>query len=143
MLASAGHLMLLADCGGGGNDLVASLVILAAISAWLLVAVLVLRAARDDRERYLLVGLLAGTILLTPLIVALFYSGLFGDDGDTGKLALLLLLPSAIGLGIALWTKAAHVARALFISIWGTILIPFGFYVAFLAALGIGTGCLE
>jgi hypothetical protein len=143
MLTSVGHLMPLADCGGGGNDLAALLVILVAFSAWLLVAALVLRAARGDKERYLLLGLLIGTILLTPLIISAFYSGLFGDDGDTGKLALLLLLPSVIGLGIAYLTRGAHMVRALFISVWGTILIPFGIYFAFFAAFAIGNGCLE
>jgi hypothetical protein len=143
MLTSAGHLMLLADCNGGGSDLAASLVVVVAFSAWLLVAALVLRAARSDKERYLLLGLLVGTILLTPLIISAFYSGLFGSDGDTGKLALLLLLPSVIGLGIAHWTRTAHVVRALFIAVWGTILIPLGIYVAFFAAFGIGNGCLE
>jgi len=140
---NAGNLILLADCNNGGSDPAALAVIVLALSAWLLMAVLAIRAGRDERERILLSGLLVGSIVLTPLIISAFYSGLFGDDGDEGKLALLLLLPSAIGLAIAYRTGAAHLVRALFISVWGTILIPFGIFVAFFAALAIGTGCLE
>lgn len=134
---------MLAVCGGGGSDVAAWLFAVLAFSAWLLVTVLVLRAARAKRERRLLLGLLIGSILLTPLIIDAFYSGLFGDDGNTGKLALVLLLPSAIGVGIAYRTRAAHGARALFISAWGTVLIPYGIFVLFFAALAVGSGCLD
>jgi hypothetical protein len=139
----AGNLMLLADCNGGGNNLVAWVVILIAFSAWALVTVLVVRKARDERERYLLLGLLFGSILLTPLIIYGFYSGLVGSDGNVAKLVPLLVIPSVIGVGIAHRTRAAHRGRAFFISAWGTFLIPYGMSVLFFAAFAIGTGCLE
>jgi len=45
--------------------------------------------ARDRTERHLLLGLLIGSIVLGPLIIA----GFFGDDSNVGKLAVFLLIP--------------------------------------------------
>ncbi|HST68604.1 MAG TPA: hypothetical protein VLI94_02980 [Solirubrobacterales bacterium] len=130
-------------CGHGGSDLLAVLVILVAFSAWVAVTALIVRSARDQREKQLLIALVIGSIVLGPALTAAYYGGLFGDDSSTGKLALVLAVPGAIGLGIALATGAAHGFRAFLISTWGAVFLLGLAFVAIFAALGVGTGCLN
>lgn len=134
---------MLAVCGGGGSDLLAWLIILGAISVWVAGTGLIVRSARDKREKRLLVALLIGSIVIGPALTAAYYHGLFGDDSSTGKLALLLVIPGAIGVGIALATRAAHGFRAFLISTWGAVFLLGLAFVAFFAAVAIGNGCLN
>jgi uncharacterized membrane protein len=123
--------------------LLAWLVILAAIAVWVAGTVLIVRSARDKREKRLLIALLVGSIVLGPALTAAYYGGLLGDDSSTGKLALLLVIPGAIGAGIATATRAAHGFRAFLISTWGALFLLGLAFVAIFAALGIGNGCLN
>ncbi len=129
---------MIAVCSGG-NNLAAWLIVLIALLMWVSVTVLVIRAARDRRERQLLLGLLLGSILLGPLIVYAF----FGGGSSVGELALMLLLPGAIGAAIAYKTRAAHGARAFFISTWGTLLLSGAYAIIFIAFIAVGTGCID
>jgi hypothetical protein len=133
----------LAVCGGRGSDLLAWLIILGAISVWVAGTVLIVRSARDKREKRLLIALLIGSIVIGPALIAAYYHGLFGDDSSTGKLALLLVIPGAIGVGIALATRAAHGSRAFLISTWGAVFLIGLAFVSFFAAVAIGNGCLN
>jgi hypothetical protein len=133
----------LAVCGGGGSDVLALLIILGAIAIWAAGTVLIVRSARDERERLLLIALLFGSIVIGPALTAAYYNGLFGDDSSTGKLALVLAIPGAIGAGIALATRAAHGFRAFLISTWGAVFLLGLVVIALLAALVIGNGCLN
>lgn len=134
---------MLAVCEGGGSDLLALLVILGAVAVWLAGAVLIVKSASDWREKHLLIVLLVGSIVLGPALTAAYYGGLFGDDSSTVKLALLLVVPGAIGAGIALATGAAHGLRAFLISTWGAVFLLGIAFVAILATLAIGNGCLN
>ena len=106
---------------------------------------LVLRAVRDRTERRLLLGLLIGSIVIGPLIVAAYYSGFFGSDSSVGKLALFLLIPGAIGAGIAHLTRRAKPLKAFLVSSWGAIfLISAGLFLFVVAIiLSGGNLCLE
>ena len=134
---------MLAVCGSGGSELLAWLVIISAILIWVAGTVLIVRSGRDTREKRLLVALLVGSIVLGPALVAAYYDGLFGDDSSTGKVALLLLIPGAIGAVIALTTRSAHGFRAFLISTWGAVFLLGLAFVGIFAALAIGNGCLN
>jgi hypothetical protein len=131
------------ESGGGGSDALAWLIIVLAFAAWLAVTVLIVRAARDGTEQRLLLGLLFGSIVLGPLIIAGFYAGFFGDDSNVGKLAVLLLMPGALGAAIAHRTKAAHGGRAFLISTWGAVFLLGAVAILLFAALVVGNGCIE
>jgi CDP-diglyceride synthetase len=133
----------LAVCGGGVSDALAWLIILAAISVWIAGTALIVRSARDKREKRLLIALLISSIVIGPALTAAYYGDLFGNDSGTGKLALLLTIPGAIGAGIASATRAAHGFRAFLISTWGAVFLLGLTFVAIFAALGVGTGCLN
>ncbi len=134
---------MLAVCGGGGSEVLAWLIIISAIAVWIAGTVLIVRSARDKKEKRLLIALLIGSIVLGPALVAAYYHGYFGDDSSTGKVALLLLVPGAIGAGIAVASGAAHGFRAFVASTWGAVfLLGFG-AVSIIAALAIGNGCLN
>jgi hypothetical protein len=135
--------VLLAICGGGGNDAAAWLIVVCALIIWTAVAVLTVRAARDRRERRLLICLLVVSILVGPVIVLAFFSGIFGPDNELLRLVPVLLIPGGIGAGIALKTGAGHGARAFLISTWGAIFLSGGTAIFFLAAVGVGSGCIE
>lgn len=134
---------MLAVCDGGGSDLLAWVVILGAIAVWVAGTVLIIKSARDSREKQLLIVLLVGSIVLGPALTAAYYGGLFGDDSSTAKLAVVLAMPGAIGAGIAFATGAAHGLRAFLISTWGAVFLLGLALVAILAALAIGNGCLN
>jgi hypothetical protein len=133
----------LAVCGGGGNDVAAWLIVLAAFLVWVAGTVLIVKSARDKKEKRLLIALLIVSIPLGPALIAAFYDGVFGSDADFGKLVLLLLVPGAIGAGIALFTRAGHGLRAFLASTWGVIFIGGVGMIMFFAALAAGGGCLE
>lgn len=134
---------MLAVCEGGGSDLLALLVILGAAAIWLAGAVLIVKSASDWKEKRLLIILLVGSIVIGPALTAAYYDGLFGDDSSIAKLALLLIVPGAIGAGIAFATGAGHGWRAFLISTWGAVFLLGLAFVAILAALAIGNGCLN
>jgi hypothetical protein len=133
----------LAVCGGGGNDLVAWLIVLGVLLGWIGGAVLIVKSARNHRERHLLIGLLIASVLLGPLLVAAFYDGVFGADGSYGKLAGVLLIPGAIGTLIALKTRDGHGVRAFLISTWGAFFLSGLWVVIFIAFIAVGTGCID
>ena len=134
---------MLAVCGGGGSDVAAWLIVLAALLAWVTGTVLIVRSARDKKEKRLLIALLVVSIPLGPALIAAFYDGVFGSDSDFGKLVLVLLVPGAIGAGIALYTRAGHGLRAFLASTWGVIFIGGVGMIMFFAAFVVGGGCLE
>ncbi|HET7588679.1 MAG TPA: hypothetical protein VFK14_00625 [Solirubrobacterales bacterium] len=134
---------MLAVCGGGGSDLAAWLIVAAALAVWVLVTALIVRAARDRTERRLLLGLLIGSIVVGPLIIAAFYQGVFGSDGNIGKLALVLLIPGAIGAGIAQLTEAADRLRAFVIGLWGAVFLGGAGVLLVFAFVAVGNGCIE
>jgi hypothetical protein len=132
--------------GEGGSSAIGSLIFLVLTAIWLAAAVLIVRAAgRDRTERRFLAGLLVASFVLGPLIVAAFYAGFFGDDSKVGKLAVLLLIPGALGAAIAHRTKAVHGAKAFLISTLGAVSLVGLAIVLLLAALLVGGDdiCLE
>jgi hypothetical protein len=127
----------------GGSDAFGWLILIAVLAAWALVTGLFLRTVRDRTERRLLLGLLIGSIVIGPLIIAAYYGGLFGSDSSIGKLALFLMIPGVIGAVIAHLTGAANRLRAFLISVWGAIfLISAGLFL-FFVAIAFGGACLE
>lgn len=135
--------MLLA-CGsdGEGSAVLAWLIALGALSIWAAGTVLIIKSARDRKEKRLLVALLVGSIVLGPALIAAYYQGFFGDDSSTGKLAVVLLVPGAIGAGIAIATRAGHGLRAFLASTWGAIFLGGAGTILFIAAI-VGGACLE
>jgi hypothetical protein len=140
-------MLVLAACGDEStfSELVGGLLTLGFFAGWLVATVLIVRAiSRDRSERRLLTGLLVASFVLGPLIIAAFYAGYFGGDGDVGKLALLLLIPGVLGAGIAHLTKAAHIGKAFFVSSWGAVSLV-GLEILLLIAVLLlgGELCLE
>jgi hypothetical protein len=128
---------------GGGSGAFGWLVLVAVLAAWTLATGLFLRTVRDRTERRLLLGLLIGSIVIGPLIIAAYYGGLFGSDSSIGKLASFLMIPGAIGAVIAHLTGAANRLRAFLISVWGAVfLISAGLFL-FFVAVAVGGACIE
>jgi hypothetical protein len=138
-------LLLACTESGGGGSAFGWLLTIAVLAAWILVTALMLRTLRDRTERRLLLGLLIGSIVIGPLIIAAYYGGLFGDDSSIGELALLLMIPAAIGAAIAYLTGWANPLRVFLISLWGAVfLISAGLFLFLIAViLGGGTVCME
>ncbi len=114
-----------------------------AVSAWIAVSVLIVKTARDRRERRLLIGLLILFIVIGPLVIAAYYGGLLGSDDSLGKLALLMLIPPAIAAVSAQTSGAGHGFRAFLVSAWGSVFLIGAALVLLLAALTVGGACLE
>lgn len=133
----------LACTEGGRNGGLVWLIILAALAAWIAVTILIIRSAGHRKERRLLLGLLIGSIVLGPLLIAAYYDGFVGDDSNSAKLALFLAIPGAIGALVAHLTGAANRLRAFLISTWGAIFIGGGGLIMFLVAVTVGGACLE
>jgi hypothetical protein len=135
--------LLLACTEGGRNGALVLLIALAALAVWILLTSLFVRKARDRTERRLLLGLLIGSIVLGPLIIAAYYHGLFGSDSSIAKLVPFLAIPGAIGAVIAQLTGAASRLRAFFVSTWGALsLISAGFFLFYVAVI-VGGACIE
>jgi len=132
----------LAVCGGG-SDAAALLVMALALAAWVLVAVLVIKAARDRRERKVLVALTLVSGLTGPAILFGLLAGFSGDNDRLPEIVVTLLLPGLIAAGIAVGMQAAHAARAFFLAIWGAVFLPGAYIVLVISLLAIGSGCLE
>jgi uncharacterized membrane protein HdeD (DUF308 family) len=133
----------LAVCGGGGNDVAAVAIILGALLAWVGAAVLIIRTARDRRERLFLVGLLLASILVGPFLIKAFYDGVFGSDTQTAKLALVLLIPGVTAAAIAVRVRGGLAGRAFVLATWGAIFLGGFGLLSFFAAVVVGTGCIE
>lgn len=114
-----------------------------AVAIWLGVAGLIVRTARDRRERNLLIGLLVLFVVIGPLVIAAYYDGLFGSDDSIGKLALIMLIPPAIAAGVAQASGAAHGLRSFLVSAWGSVFLIGAGIVLLIAALTVGGACLE
>jgi hypothetical protein len=111
--------------------------------AWIAVAVVVIRAARDHRERNALIALALVSSLLGPAILFGLFAGLSGDNSRLLEVVVTLLLPGLIGACAAVGTRAASPARAFFLAIWGAVFLPGAYAVLVIAAFAIGTGCLS
>jgi hypothetical protein len=133
---------MLAVCGGGGSDVAAWALVVGALLVWVVGTVSIVRRARDKRERWLLITLLVVSIVLGPALLTAFYEGFFGDDGSVVKLILVLLIPGAIGAGIARWTQAGRGLWAFLASTWGALFLGGAYTVLLVAFLAVGTGCI-
>jgi hypothetical protein len=113
--------LLLACDADGENGALVLVIALAAFAVWVLLTALIVKTGRDRPERRLLLGVLIGSIVLGPLIIAGYYDGLVGSDSSIGKLVPFLAIPGAIGAVIAHLTRAASPLRAFFIASWGAV----------------------
>jgi hypothetical protein len=132
----------LSVCGSGGSDAAALIVVVVVIVLWLLAVGAVIRAAEDGTERALLLGLVLASLLIGAGIFFL-PEGVDGDGDYLSRFFLALLIPGAIGVGVALLTRAVHVGRALFISVCGALFLTGGIFLLLFASLLLGTGCLD
>jgi di/tricarboxylate transporter len=114
-----------------------------AVAIWIGVATLIVRAARDRRERHLLIGLLILFVAVGPLVIAAYYDGIFGSDDSIGKLALIMLIPPAIAAVAAQASGVGHGFRSFLVSAWGSIFLIGAGIVLLIAALTVGGACLE
>jgi hypothetical protein len=130
------------DTGVGGAVLTYGIGALA-MAIWLGVAGLIIRTARDRRERHLLIGLLVLFVVIGPLVIAAYYDGLFGSDDSIGKLALIMLVPPAIAAVVAQASGAGHGLRSFLVSAWGSVFLIGAGIVLLIAALTVGGACLE
>jgi len=133
--------LVLAVCGGG-NDTVAIVVVLAIAALYLLAVGAALRGAEDGTERVKLIGVLVVSIVVGGVV----FRGLddisgFGDF--LGRLIVALVISSAIALIGVARQREESAGRAVFVAAAGTVLIPFGIFILFFAAVGLGTGCLD
>ena len=136
--------MLLA-CGdtGVGGAVLTYVIGAVAVAIWIGVATLIVRAARDRRERRLLISLLILFVVIGPLVIAGYYDGLFGSDDSIGKLALLMLIPPAIAAVVVQASGAGHGFRSFLVSAWGSVFLVGAGILLFIAALTVGGACLE
>jgi len=130
------------DTGAGGAVLTYGIGALA-VAIWLAVAGLIVRTARNRRERRLLIGLLVLFVVIGPLVIAAYYDGLFGTDDSVGKLALIMLIPPAIAAVVAQASGAGHGLRSFLVSAWGSVFLIGAGIVLLIAALTVGGACLE
>ena len=114
-----------------------------AVAAWIAVAVILIRAARDHRERNALIALALVSSLVGPAILFGLLAGFSGDNSRLLEIVITLLLPGLIGACVAVGTRAAHAARAFLLALWGVIFLPGAYIVLLVAAFAIGTGCLS
>ncbi len=136
--------MLLACGDGSAGGAVLTWVIGAlAVAVWLFVAGLIVRTARDRRERRLLIVLLVLFVVIGPLVIAAYYGGLFGSDESFGKLMLLMPIPPAIAAVVVQVSGAGHGFRSFLISAWGSIFLIGATAVLLIAAFTVGGACLE
>lgn len=133
---------MLAVCEGG-NDAAALLVVALVIGAWALVAALVIRAARDHRERLVLIAVTLASGLTGPVILFMLLNGLDGDNDQLPKIIITLLLPGLIAATVAVGMRAAHPARAFFLALWGAVFLVGAYLVLVISLLAIGTACLS
>lgn len=139
---SAGASLVLAVCGDGGSDTVALIVVAIVVLLWFLTVGAVVKAGEDGTERALLIGLVLASVLIGAGIFFL-PEGVSGDGDYLTRFFLALLIPGAIGIAVALLTRAVHVGRALLISVCGALFLVGGIFLLFFASLALGTGCLE
>jgi hypothetical protein len=114
-----------------------------AVAIWAGVAALIVRTARDRRERRLLIALLILFVVIGPLVIAAYYHGLFGSDASYGKLALIMLIPPAIAAIAAQASGAGHGFKSFLVSAWGSVFLIGAGIVFLIAALTVGGACLE
>jgi len=131
----------LAVCGGGGNNAAALLVTALAIGTWILIAALVIRVARDRRERKVLIALALASILAGPAILFGLLAGFSGDNSRLLEIIVTLLLPVLIGACVAVGMRAADALRAFFLALWGAVFLIGAYAVLVIAFLAIGDGC--
>jgi len=134
--------LVLAVCGSGGSDGVAVFIVGIVVLLWLLAVGAVIRGAEANSERVLLTGL----VVISVVIGAVLFFGPEGVSGDGDYLTrffLALLIPGAVGGGVALLTQAVPVGRALFVSVCGALFLTGGAFLLLFASLLFGTGCLE
>jgi hypothetical protein len=131
----------LAVCGGGGSNVAALLLTALAIGAWILIAALVIRAARDRRERKALIALALVSSLAGPAILFGLLAGFSGDNSRLLEIIITLLLPGLIGACVAVVMRAADALRAFFLALWGAVFLVGAYAVLVLAFLAIGDGC--
>jgi hypothetical protein len=134
--------LVLAVCGDGGSDVAALIVVATVVVLWLFAVGAVIRAAGDGTERALLVGLVLASLLIGAGIFFL-PEGVSGDGDYLSRFFLALLIPGAIGVGVALLTRAVHVGRALFVSVCGALFLTGGIFLLLFASILLGTGCLD
>jgi hypothetical protein len=132
----------LAICGGGGSNAVALIVVAIVVVTWLLVVGAVIRSADDSSERAILIGLVALSVVIGAGVFFL-PEGVSGDGDYLGRFFLALLISGVIGAGLALVTGAAHVGRALFVSVCGALFLTGGAFLLLFASILLGTGCLD
>lgn len=132
----------MAVCGDGGDNTVAMIVVLLVVLLWFLTVRALVKAGRDTREQALLVGLVLVSVLIGAGIFFL-PEGISGDGDYLSRFFIALLVPGAIGVGVALITGAVHAGRALFASICGALFLVGGAFLLFFASLALGTGCLS
>jgi len=121
---------------------VAALLVTAlAIGAWILIAALVIRAARDRRERKALIALALVSSLAGPAILFGLLAGFSGDNSRLLEIILTLLLPGLIGACVAVGIRAADALRAFFLALWGAVFLVGAYAVLVFAFLAIGDGC--
>jgi len=113
------------------------------VAIWVAVAVVIVKTARDRRERRLLIGLLVLFVVIGPLVIAAYYYGLFGSNASLGKLALIMLIPPAIAAVAVQASGFGHGFRSFLVSAWGSIFLIGAGTVLLLAALTVGGPCLE
>ena len=133
---------MLAVCGGG-SDAVALLVVALAVVAWIWVAVLVIKGARDRRERKVLIAVALVSCLVGPAILFGLLAGLSGDSTRLPEIVIGLLLPGLIGACVAVFRKAARAASAFLLALWGAVFLPGAYLILVISFLALGTGCLE
>jgi hypothetical protein len=132
----------LAVCGSGGSDTAALIVVILILAAWGLGVWAIIWKGTESQERALLLFLLLAS---APIATLMFLGpeGLTGDGDYLARFLLAVLLPTGIGLALALLTRRVNPGRAIAVAFSGAVLIPGGIFVLFFASLGIGTGCLD
>jgi hypothetical protein len=134
--------LVLATCGGGGNDTAALVLMILALVAWGVGARAAICGGTEPSDRKFLLFIFVAATIFVPLVF-LAPSGHFGDHYSGGRFLIAFLTPAAIGYWWAAQSGRASPGRALAVALVRAIFIPGGVFVLFLASFGIGTGCLE
>jgi hypothetical protein len=132
----------LAVCGSGGSEAAALIAVALVLALWGFGVWAVVWLGTESQERALLLFLLLAS---APIATLMFLGpeGLTGDGDYLARFLLAVLVPTGIGLAVALFTRRVGPGRAIAVAFSGAVLIPGGIFVLLFASLGLGTGCLD
>jgi hypothetical protein len=136
-----GASLVMAVCGGSGNDTLAFIVVIFVAAIYVLSLLTAFGKAEDGQEMVMLIALLSVSIAVGGLAF-LYPNGTSGNGDYFSRFIISLVISGGLGLGAAAIWKESSAGRAIFVALAGDVLIPGGLLLLLFASIGIGSGCI-